>query len=107
MCDFIQFWRRDKIASNKSREENDKQNWMSTRTEPSDVSDSVSYQTETNSSSSGRSTVSEISSTVVDQPNSQSKVTEKWRQINQDIALNVNATVIVIAIALITAAVDE
>ena len=42
---------------------------MSTKTEPSDVSDSVSYQTETNSSSSGRST-------VVDQPNSQSKVTE-------------------------------
>ena len=49
---------------------------MSTRSEPGDVSDSVSYQTETNSPSSGRSTVSEISSTVVDQPNSQSKVTE-------------------------------
>ena len=49
---------------------------MGARRESSDVSDSVSFQTET--STSGRSTiVSEINSTVVDQPNGHSKVTEE------------------------------
>ena len=50
---------------------------MSSRVNPSAKPDRVSYETETISSSSGRSTIiSEISSSVVDQPSSKSKVTE-------------------------------
>ena len=50
---------------------------MSSRVNPSAEPDSVSYETETISSSSGRSTIiSAISSSVVDQPSSKSKVTE-------------------------------
>ena len=51
---------------------------MSTRIQPCAEPDSVSYQTETNCSSSGRSTIiSEISTSVVDQPNRNSNVTEE------------------------------
>ena len=57
---------------------------MSTRIKPSFESDSVSYQTETKSSSSGRSTIiSEISSSVVDQPNRNSKANEEKVKTNK------------------------
>ena len=71
------------MGSSHSREKSDqkkaKKNQVSPRTTSSDESDSVSFETETSSSSSGRSTtISDFSdSTVVDQPHSKSTNTKE------------------------------